>query len=169
MAKDSQKHDDLDQNFQDDFPPRAPAGGAGGRRHSADRPGKGMGRGPGMPGIVMENQEFLRGPAARPLRILGEYLHPAAIFRDERVTDTITFFGSARIKPPADLLKPGDASDPASGGESAGSSPGVTSDFEQYYVESMEMARAVTAWSLENAEPLGRRVLVMTGGGPGIM
>lgn len=128
----------------------------------------------GMPGIVMENEEFLSSPAARPLRILGEYLHPATIFRDERVTDTITFFGSARIKPPADMLKPGDASDSVgtAGAPSDASEPaasGVAAGFEKYYVESVEMARAITAWSLENAEPRGRRVLVMTGGGPGIM
>lgn len=122
-----------------------------------------------MSGIVMENEEFLQSPPARPLRILGEYLYPATIFRDERVTDTITFFGSARLKPPADLLKPGDASDRPPDAADSSSGGGVLKDFEKYYVESMEMARAITAWSLENAEPLGRRVLVMTGGGPGIM
>ncbi len=154
-----------DDELPDDFPPLAPPVPRG--------PAAGQ-RGPGTPGVVMENQEFLQSPPARPLRILGEYLHPATVFRDERVTDTITFFGSARIKPPAELLKPGDASErqPASGPDEGGAesgASGVSPEFAKYYVESMEMARAITAWSLQNAEPQGRRVLVMTGGGPGIM
>lgn len=156
MVKDHNEFDDVD-----DFPPivRPPAGHAG---SSAGARGATTGAGR-MPGVVMRNDEFLQSPPARPLRILGEYLYPATIFRDERVTDTITFFGSARLKPPADLLKPGDASD-----ASDESATGLQA-YEKYYVESMEMARAITAWSLEYAEPAGRRVLVMTGGGPGIM
>ena len=32
-----------------------------------------------------------------PLRILSEYLEPLSHFRDEKIQDTIVFFGSARI------------------------------------------------------------------------
>lgn len=109
----------------------------------------------------MEDSEFLVTSQARPLRILGEYLYPATVFRDEHVTDTITFFGSARLKPPAHLRRPGD---PSNEGGSASASV-----FERYYQDALDTARAITAWSLQHAEPRGRRVLVMTGGGPGIM
>ena len=37
--------------------------------------------------------------AARPVRILTEYLDPLARIRKERVGDTIVMFGSARIQP----------------------------------------------------------------------
>ena len=114
------------------------------------------------PPKVLENSEFLVTPSARPLRILGEYLYPATVFRDEHVTDTITFFGSARLKPPTDLQRPGDLSGEASGAKNGDA-------FARYYQDALETARAITAWSLEHAEPRGRRILVMTGGGPGIM
>ncbi len=113
------------------------------------------------PPRVIENHAFLHGPAARPLRILGEYLYPATTFRDERVTDTVAFFGSARVQPPASMRRAGDLS----GQDYAGPPEAVN----RYYVHSRELARQVTDWSLKNAEPRGRRILVVTGGGPGIM
>src|SRR5512139_2917907 len=44
-----------------------------------------------------EDPRFLESAAARPLRILAEYLSPLDAFRRERVHDTVVFFGSARI------------------------------------------------------------------------
>src|ERR1700754_2552027 len=46
------------------------------------------------------NSEFLKGPEARVLRILSEYLEPAARLRQDRIRDTIVFFGSARSVSP---------------------------------------------------------------------
>ena len=43
------------------------------------------------------NETFLESPDARGLRILSEYLEPLSHFRDEKIQDTIVFFGSARI------------------------------------------------------------------------
>ncbi len=40
---------------------------------------------------------FMESVAARPVRILTEYLDPLARFRREEVGDTIVMFGSARI------------------------------------------------------------------------
>lgn len=45
------------------------------------------------------NVPFLNSRDARPLRILSEYLEPDARFEDLEVSDTIVFFGSARIPP----------------------------------------------------------------------
>ena len=51
-----------------------------------------------------ENERFLSGPDARPLRILAEYLEPDTRFEELKIRDTIVFFGSARI-PPRDVAE----------------------------------------------------------------
>ena len=50
------------------------------------------------PPLAYKNDDFLKGPDARPLRILSEYLEPLSHFRRQRIRDTIVFFGSARIR-----------------------------------------------------------------------
>ncbi len=47
--------------------------------------------------VAYLNETFLESPDARALRILSEYLEPLSHFRDEKIQDTIVFFGSARI------------------------------------------------------------------------
>ena len=51
------------------------------------------------PSYVFDKQSFLKSPDARSLRILGEYLYPDSVFKKEKITDTIVFFGSSRIFP----------------------------------------------------------------------
>jgi uncharacterized protein (TIGR00730 family) len=43
------------------------------------------------------NEDFLKSPEARILRLMSEYIEPRARLQRERVKDTIVFFGSARI------------------------------------------------------------------------
>ena len=88
------------------------------------------------------NEEFMDTPAARPLRLLAEYLHPQSHFRNERIHDTVVFFGSAR------LLEMG--------------------PLGRYYNDARELARRLTEWSDALEEPT-RRFVVCSGGGPGIM
>src|SRR5947209_16599426 len=45
-----------------------------------------------------QDPEFLESTAARPLRILAEYLHPLVQLKNEGIGDTIVMFGSARIE-----------------------------------------------------------------------
>ena len=45
-----------------------------------------------------KNLDFLMSHDARPVRILSELFEPLNRFRQERVEDTVVFFGSARIK-----------------------------------------------------------------------
>jgi uncharacterized protein (TIGR00730 family) len=94
------------------------------------------------PLLAYRNQDFLEGAAARPLRILAEYLQPLDAFAREGVHDTIVFFGSARLGPDGALGR--------------------------YYTEARELARLVTDWSQSIASP-AQRFLVCSGGGPGIM
>lgn len=110
---------------------------------------------------ALENQEFINSDAARPIRILSEYLYPLHVFEEERITDTVVFFGSARIPSPEDIQ---------------GGLPDRNSnrrkkliDFYKYYEQARELAAEITRWSRQEARPRGRNYVVCTGGGPGIM
>src|SRR5215210_8125942 len=92
--------------------------------------------------VAYKNESFLDSPDARELRILSEYLQPLAHFRDEKIHDTIVFFGSARLHEQGLLGR--------------------------YYREARELARLVTEWS-DSLPHESRRFVVCTGGGPGIM
>jgi uncharacterized protein (TIGR00730 family) len=106
------------------------------------RDGK-TGQDPGRdPLLAYRDPAFLESEAARPIRIISEYLAPLDAFRRECVHDTIVFFGSARITPDGPMGR--------------------------YYAEARELARLVTEWS-QRLESPGRRYIVCTGGGPGIM
>ena len=93
-------------------------------------------------GVAYRNEKFLESDDARPLRILSEYLEPMRVFHDERIRDTIVFFGSARLAPEGPL--------------------------GHYYEAARELARLVTTWSKGLASHTHRYV-VCTGGGGGIM
>jgi uncharacterized protein (TIGR00730 family) len=92
--------------------------------------------------VAYKNSEFIESSDARPLRILSEYLEPLNHFRNERIRDTIVFFGSARIKDSGPMGR--------------------------YYREARELARLITEWS-NGLENTSRRFVITTGGGPGIM
>ena len=92
--------------------------------------------------LAYKNEEFLDSEDARPLRILAEYLEPMHAFRRASISDTIVFFGSARLAPEGPL--------------------------GHYYDAARELARLVTTWS-ENLPSHAHRYVVCTGGGGGIM
>lgn len=86
--------------------------------------------------------DFIETSDARPLRILSEYLQPLSQFREQKIHDTIVFFGSARTF--------------------------EASSMGRYYKDARLLAQKVTRWS----DGLGgstRRFVVASGGGPGIM
>lgn len=88
------------------------------------------------------DESFLKSSDGRTLRILAEYLEPQTRFRKEKVRDTVVFFGSARIHEDGSLAK--------------------------YYDASRELAKRITQWSDALPED-GRRFVICSGGGPGIM
>src|SRR6202030_2337749 len=45
-----------------------------------------------------KDPKFLESTAARPIRILAEYLQPLVQLKKEGIADTIVMFGSARIE-----------------------------------------------------------------------
>jgi uncharacterized protein (TIGR00730 family) len=94
------------------------------------------------PTLAYENPEFLASDEARPLRIIAEYLDPLRRFRQLRIHDTIVFFGSARLSAQGPLGR--------------------------YYSEARELARRITAWSM-NLPSHVHRYVICSGGGGGIM
>ena len=92
--------------------------------------------------LAYKDEAFLDGDAARPLRILAEYLAPLESFRRENIQDTIVFFGSARLSQDGPLGR--------------------------YYEEARELSRLVTAWS-KSLPTHTHRYIVCSGGGGGIM
>src|SRR6202049_2392082 len=92
--------------------------------------------------VAYLNETFLESPDARGLRILSEYLEPLSHFRDEKIQDTIVFFGSARI-----------------------CEEGLLSE---YYRDARTLARLITEWSSKVESPF-HRFVICSGGGPGIM
>ncbi len=111
------------------------------------------------------SQTFLSSTAARPLRILSEYLEPKSRFDHYKVEDTIVFFGSSRIVSAAqaeqDLAAERQAGGDLSRAETA-------RELSRYYEATRELAYRLTEWSkgLGQGE---RRFVVCSGGGPGIM
>ncbi len=92
--------------------------------------------------LAYKDDAFIDGDEGRPLRILSEYLGPLAVFRRERVYDTIVFFGSARLSPAGPLGR--------------------------YYDDARELSRLITEWS-KTLSADKHRYIVCSGGGGGIM
>src|SRR2546423_14339903 len=92
------------------------------------------------PPLAYHDPGFLDSDEGRPIRIVSEYLAPLRAFSAAGVTATVVFFGSARVRAAGPLGR--------------------------YLEEAMELARLVTKWS--RSLP-GERLIVCSGGGPGIM
>jgi uncharacterized protein (TIGR00730 family) len=97
---------------------------------------------PADPALSYENAQFLESDDARPLRIISEYLDPMRRFREQRVHETIVFFGSARLSAQGPLGR--------------------------FYSDARELARSITTWSM-NLPSHVHRYVICSGGGGGIM
>jgi uncharacterized protein (TIGR00730 family) len=116
---------------------------------------------------------FMESVAARPVRILTEYIDPLVRLRREEVGDTIVMFGSARIvardRAHARLNRLKELrGKPTARRREALRDARAALSMSRYYEEARELARRITAWSLTLGEH-PRRFVVCSGGGPGIM
>jgi hypothetical protein len=118
--------------------------------------------------------EFLESEEARPIRILAEYLEPLRRFKEEKIQDTVVFFGSARV----------DSRERAERAMRTLKARGVQNadehyqreltrtrralEWARYYEEARELARLLTTWS-SSLQSDNHRFVVTSGGGPGIM
>ena len=112
--------------------------------------------------------EFMDDPDARPLRILSEYLGPAARFHAANIKDTIVFFGSARAKSVEEARAALEEVRARGGkGLELERAEGAVK-LAEYAGKARRLARRLTEWS----KGLGgkhRRFVVCSGGGPGVM
>ena len=127
-----------------------------------------------MPKLAYQDRMFMDNLAARPLRILAEYLDPLKRLRQANVGDTIVMFGSARIRSREDGLAELKSIQRASRGRQtaewkakirqARSSVAMS----RYYEDARELSRRITSWSMTlGMHP--KRFVICSGGGPGIM
>src|SRR5437667_8035120 len=120
------------------------------------------------------NAEFLESAEARPIRILSEYLEPLRRFKEQKIQDTVVFFGSARVdsreraeRALHTLKARGERNaDEEYLAELNKSQKAV--EWARYYEEARELARLLTAWSVSLPSE-HHRFVVTSGGGPGIM
>lgn len=121
-----------------------------------------------------KNPRFLASRDARAVRMLAEFEEPKSRFARYDVSDTIVFFGSARLLP-RDVAEERLAAARRHGGvtPSGVPSPEVAAAeralaMSRYYEESRQLAARLTEWSKGLKDP-ARRFVVCTGGGPGVM
>ena len=120
---------------------------------------------PPRPIKAYRNKAFIDSPGARSLRIMSEYLEPEKRFTDLDVQDTIVFFGSARILCHDDATE---AVEAAKAGDGDLKRARSQLHMSRYYEDTRELARRLTHWS-KGLKGTGRRFVVCSGGGPGIM
>src|SRR3954469_18426420 len=118
--------------------------------------------------------EFLESAEARPIRILSEYLEPLRRFQEQKIQDTVVFFGSARgnsrertARARQTLRARGvENADAAYEKELRRSRKAL--EWARYYEEARELARLLTLWT-QSLQSENHRFVVTSGGGPGIM
>ncbi len=134
--------------------------------------------------LAYENKQFLSGPDGRGLRILAEYQEPMSRFRQERIEDTVVFFGSARFHPldhatdEVQLLANTGSQQAADASEQPATSPQASAlqktraqtaaEMAGYYEDARTLAHMLTSWAKDLPGPR-HRFVVTSGGGPGIM
>ena len=101
-----------------------------------------------------KNLDFLNSKDARTLRILSEYLYPKKQLEEEKVTNTIVIFGSARAPSPEELSN----------------KEGRSKNYKlaEYYDATRILSKRLTEWS-KNLNQEDQEYVICSGGGPGIM
>jgi uncharacterized protein (TIGR00730 family) len=130
------------------------------------------------PKVPHEDAEFLSSTAARPIRILAEYLHPLVQLKKEGIGDTIVMFGSARIESHETAqgrysrlkkIAAGRLSAKERGKVRAALREAKSAlEMSRYYEQARELSHRITSWAL-TLGPKPRRFVICSGGGPGIM
>src|SRR5882724_1654360 len=118
--------------------------------------------------------DFLESDEARPIRILAEYLEPLRRFKEQKIQDTVVFFGSARVdsreraERALQTLRARGVRNADEHYESELNKSRKALEWARYYEDARELARLLTAWS-RTLQSDNHRFVVTSGGGPGIM
>jgi hypothetical protein len=102
--------------------------------------------------LAFADEEFLLRPELRPVRLQLELLKPQLMLDEAGVETTIVLFGGARIPEPA---------------QASAARTRTLAELSRFYEEARRFAYLATEASL--VESRGRRGVIVTGGGPGVM
>src|SRR3954453_24043514 len=117
---------------------------------------------------------FLESEEGRPVRILAEYLDPLKRFKDQKIQDTVVFFGSARVdsreraERALRTLRARGVRDADAHYESELKKSHKAVEWARYYEDARELARLLSTWTV-GLQSENHRFVVTSGGGPGIM
>jgi uncharacterized protein (TIGR00730 family) len=124
--------------------------------------------------VAYLNRSFLESAEARPIRILAEYLEPLRRFQEQKIQDTVVFFGSARVDSreratrALRTLRARGVQDADEQYQTELHKSRKALEWARYYEEARELARLITAWS-RTLQSENHRFVITSGGGPGIM
>jgi len=111
------------------------------------------------------NTDFLSSAPGRSIRILSEYYGPLERLKKNRISDTIVFFGSARIKSKKEAME---ELEKGKGNPSNLKRLKMDLKMSRYYEEARTLANKFTLWSKEISSK-EQHYIICSGGGPGIM
>ena len=135
-----------------------------------------MGKKLSKPEKAYKNLEFLKSSDARIIRILSEFLEPMQRFRNQKICDTIVFFGSARSKEPLKAKKELEQVQKRIAKSDGKPDPALQKELDfalnqmfisRYYEDAAELAKRLTVWS-QSLES-NHHFVICSGGGPGLM
>ncbi len=118
--------------------------------------------------------DFLESDEARPVRILAEYLEPLRRFKEQKIQDTVVFFGSARVdsrdraERALQTLRARGVNEIDAQYEAELAKSRKAVEWARYYEDARELSRLFPAWTLRLQSDT-HRFVVTSGGGPGIM
>jgi uncharacterized protein (TIGR00730 family) len=114
--------------------------------------------------LAFADERFLLREDLRPVRMQLELLKPELILQEERIAATIVMFGSARLVP-MDVAEQR-LSEAESGNDKAAIARARMSlHMSRYYEEARQLSSLIT----QASKKLDEKIVVVTGGGPGIM
>jgi uncharacterized protein (TIGR00730 family) len=114
--------------------------------------------------LAFTDEAFLLREDLRPVRMQLELLKPELVLREEGVEATIVIFGSARLVPLA-VAEEQLAHAEASGDAQAVAAARMALSMARYYEEARAFANLVT----QASRRMDDKIVVCTGGGPGVM
>jgi uncharacterized protein (TIGR00730 family) len=117
---------------------------------------------------------FLDSEEGRPVRILSEYLDPLKRFKDQKIQDTVVFFGSARVgsregaERALNTLRARGVHNADEQFDIEMKKSRKAVEWARYYEDARELARLLSEWTM-SLQSENHRFVVTSGGGPGIM
>jgi uncharacterized protein (TIGR00730 family) len=114
--------------------------------------------------LAFTDERFLLREDLRPVRMQLELLKPELILQEERIVATIVMFGSARLLP-KDVAEERLSSAESGTDKAAIARARMALHMSRYYEEARQLSSLITAAS----KKLDEKIVVVTGGGPGIM